>query len=336
MFLSRLAILPALCALSLSACNRSEPAPKANEVVIYSGRSETLVAPLFKKLEGELGLRIRVKYGSSAGLAATLLEEQAAGGAGADLFFSQDAGALGLLAKAGALEPLPQRAIDRVEPTYRSAEGLWVGVSGRARSVVVNTDALSKEDYPRSLKDFTQPRWKDRVGWAPTNASFQAQVTAMRLAEGNDATEAWLRAMRANGAKEYPKNTPIVEAVARGEIDAGLVNHYYLHRLQAKGQAKNVRNLFLPGVGSVINVAGVGILKGKSSEAALRVVDALLSEDSQRYFTEETYEYPLVKGAAVGKDLTPLESEHELILDLAHPQDLEGTLALMRKVSVLH
>ncbi len=167
-----------------------------------------------------------MRYGDTAELAATILEEGP--NSPADLFFAQDAGALGALAAAEMLTLLPSTLPEQVEPRFRSADGLWIGISGRDRLVVYNTNKLTEADLPRSITGFVDPRWQGRVGWAPTNGSFQAFVTAMRVQLGEEATKAWLEGMIANDVKTYERNAAIVQAVADGEIDVGFVNHYYL------------------------------------------------------------------------------------------------------------
>jgi iron(III) transport system substrate-binding protein len=306
-------------------------------ITVYSGRSESLVQPLFDQFERDTGIKVNVRYGDTAELAATILEEGR--NSPADVFFAQDAGALGAVAEEGVLAPLPETLLDRVPSPFRSRDGLWVGVSGRARVVVYNTDRLTPEELPDSILDFTDPQWKGRIGWAPTNGSFQAFVTALRLIEGEVGARAWLEGIKANGAKVYENNTAIVEAVARGEVDVGFVNHYYLYRFLAEqGEGFSARNHFLApnDPGNLINVAGVGILETSSNkEVAERFVDYLLSAPAQRYFAEETFEYPLIEGVRPSVDLTPLSEINPPDIDLSQLSDLQGTLDLLRETGVL-
>ncbi|MDP9006655.1 MAG: extracellular solute-binding protein, partial [Actinomycetota bacterium] len=198
------------------------------QLTIYSGRSEDLVAPLIAQFEGDSGIDVEVRYGDTAQLAGAILEEGE--NSPADVFFAQDAGALGALSRAGRFRPLDPAILDRVDPQFRSVDGQWVGVSGRARVAVYNTELLSENDLPDSVLELTAPRWAGgRIGWAPTNGSFQAFVTAMRVALGEDGARAWLEGVKANEPKVYENNIAIVEAAGAGEIQVGLVNHYYLH-----------------------------------------------------------------------------------------------------------
>lgn len=355
--------LPVSLLFALAACGGEEPAPAeggsptptaqaqtpsapggangsdgdGGSITIYSGRSESLIQPLFDQFEQDTGIEVNVRYGDTAELAATILEEGR--NSPADVFFAQDGGALGALAAEGLLVPLPASLLDRVPSPFRSPDGLWVGISGRARVVVYNTDRLTAEELPDSILDFTDPQWNGRVGWAPTNGSFQAFVTALRLIEGEEGARAWLEGMKANGAKVYENNTAITEAVARAEVDVGFSNHYYLYRFLAEqGEGFSARNHFLApnDPGTLINVAGVGILETSTNkETAERFVDYLLSGPAQRYFAEETFEYPLIEGVEPSVDLTPLSEIDPPDIDLSQLADLQGTLDLLRETGVL-
>ena len=306
-------------------------------VVLYSGRLEALVGPILEEFERSTGIDVEVRYGDTAELAATLLEE--GNRSPADVFFAQDAGALGAVASAGLLEVLPQRLLERVEPRFRSPAGQWVGVSGRARVVAYSTERVRPEELPDSILGFTDPRWKGRIGWPPTNGSFQAFVTALRHTAGEEAARRWLLDIKANGARSYRNNVAIVQAIATGEIDVGFVNHYYLYRFLAeRGPSFPVRNYHTRAgdAGAMVNVAGVGLLKSsRHREAALALIDFLLSRRAQEYFARETFEYPLVAGVPVHQDLPPLSSIRTPNIDLGSLADLEATLDLLWETGVL-
>ena len=306
-------------------------------LTVYSGRSEELVAPAIESFRKQTGVDVKVRYGESSELAATILEEGA--NSPADVFFSQDAGALGALSEAGRLGAIRPDLLERVRSQFRSPKGEWVGVTGRARVLAYDPRAVKEADLPTSVLELTDPKWKDKVGWAPTNASFQAFVTALRKTKGEDVARKWLVDMKANGARTYEGNTPIVLAVDSGELSVGLVNHYYvLQQASELGRDLNVGSHFFPGgdPGALVNVAGVGTLQGaKNAAAAEAFVDYMLSRDGQSYFASQTFEYPLAEGVPADARLVPLEDIAAPRIDLSALADLQATLTLLRDTGVL-
>ena len=305
-------------------------------VVVYSGREEELVAPLFEQFEEESGVDVQVRYGDSAELAATIAEE--GDNSPADVYFAQDPGALGAVEEAGLLAELPDDLLERVDERFRDPDGRWVGTSGRARVIVYNTDMLSEDELPDSVFDLTGPEWKGKLGVSPTNGSFQAFVTVMRLTEGDDATREWLEGILANEPKIYDGNTPIVEATAAGEIELGLVNHYYLYVVREEQPDAPIENLYLPGddPGALVSVAGAAILdRAEHPDQAEQLVDFLLSEAGQRFYAEAAAEaeYPLVEGVEPREGLPRLDELEgpEVELDALGPE-LEQTLQLLNEV----
>lgn len=313
--------------------------PSSGDLTVYSGRSEELVAPLLEQFETDTGITVNARYGDTAELAALILEESDADQVQADVFFAQDAGALGAVADAGLFATLDDAVLERIDPRFRDDEARWTGVSGRARVLAYSTDRLSESDLPASITELTDPVWSGRIGWAPTNASLQAFVTAFRQLEGEDAARAWLEGIVANEPVVYESNTTAVEGVAAGEVDLALVNHYYLMRLLTEnGPGYPVANHFLPGgdLGSLVNIAGAGILaSSQRADAAAQFVDYLLSDDAQTYFAEQTYEYPLVEGIAADERLPGLDEIESPDIDLNDLADLQGTVELMRDAGAL-
>jgi len=309
--LAMLFALAAIGALAALGCG-GEPAPGPEDprapLVVYSGRAENLVGELFERFERTSGIPVEVRYGDSAELAATLGEE---GGRGrADVFFAQDAGSLGAVANQGLMRELPEPVVAPIPERFRDPQRRWVGTSGRARVVAYDTRRLKAGDLPQSVFDFARPEWRGRIGLAPTNASFQAFVSAMRLEVGDERTRGWLAAIDANQPTLLENNIQTLEAIARGEVEVGLVNHYYLYELRAERPNLPVENHFLrPGdPGSLVNVAGVGELRsGARPVAARRFVEFLVGVEGQRYFATDTEEYPLVRGVRPDGDLRPLE-----------------------------
>ena len=331
-----LAILGVLAAALLPGCGFGEGGG-SGELTIYSGRDKDLVAQLLGRYAKAEGVDIKVRYGSTPELAATLNEEGDRGPA--DVFLSQDAGALGSLQSEGRLERLPASVLDRVDRRFRSPRGDWVGISARARIVAYDKRRLKESDLPRSVLGFTAPRWRGKVGWAPTNASFEGFVTAMRKTEGEAGAERWLRAMKDNDAQAYENNIAIRDAVAKGEIEIGLINHYYVAEARAKEGPDYPVGVFAPpggDPGALVNVAGAGVVTGsKHAERARDFISFLLSAEAQRYFSERTKEYPLAAGVKPERGLIPLDSIKQPEVDLADLSDLQGTIDLLERTGVL-
>ena len=310
--------------------NRSDP----GTLVVYSGRSESLVAPVIRQFREATGIDVQVKYGASSAVAATLMEEGE--NSEADVFWSQEPGALAALSE--MFRPIPSEVTESVPEWAKAGDGTWVGVSGRAR-VLIYSSHLQDSELPTSVEDLTGPKSKGRVAWAPTNASFRAMVTAMRHLWGEAKTRDWLKGMVENEVRVYPKNTPIVDAAGKGEIDLGLVNHYYVHRFLAEqGDEFGARNLFLKdgGPASLVMVAGSGILKtSPNPENAELFLRFLLSEDAQQYFADTVHEYPLIQGVETDPLLPPIDSLNGPEIDFALLDDLAGTEALLREVGAI-
>ncbi len=307
------------------------------ELTVYSGRSPDLIGPLLERFTEETGINVKVRYGGTAQLAALLIEEGEQ--SPADIYIAQDAGALGAMQAAGLFADLDDEVLELVPSAYRSREGQWVGLSGRARVLVYNTEALDRSELPTSILGLTDPKWRGRVAWAPANGSFQAWVTALRVGWGEEAARAWLEGMKANDAAEYPNNTSIVAAVGRGEIDVGLVNHYYLLRFLAEeGEGFAARNYHTgPGdIGTLVNVAGAGVLRtSERTDEAREFLEFMLGEEAQRYHAETNSEYPLIAGVPSAPQLTPIAELQPPDIDLSDLADLEGTLRLLRSAGVL-
>jgi iron(III) transport system substrate-binding protein len=310
----------------------------SGEITIYSGRAEELVGPIIERFEEETGVSVRVRYGSTPELAAAILEEGSR--SPADIYLGQDAGSVGVLSQNGMFSELPESILSRVPSEFSAGDGTWVGLSGRLRVVVYNTDIHSEEALPDSILDYTDPAWSGKIGWAPTNASFQSFVTAMRVHLGEDVAREWLEGIVANNPAVFSGNGAILTAVANGEVEVGFVNHYYLGaRLRDEGEGFKARNYYFTNgdIGGLMNVAGVGVLKSSSNvEAAHAFIEFMLSEEAQSYFAEETFEIPLIEGVAPPADFVPeVGSVVPVDVDLTSLGDLEATVELLQSVGAL-
>ena len=320
-----------LVALSLAACGGND------NLTLYSGRGEDLVQPVVDLCSQQIGVDIKTRYGDSAEMLLLLQEEGE--NTPADVYFSQGAGFLGVLSADDGLLPLDNAITSRVSNSNLiSPANDWVGVSGRARTVAYNTNVLSEDDLPNSFTDFTDPKWSGRIGWAPTNASFQDHVTALRGLLGDDATRAWLTKMVANEPVAYDGNTAILEGVASGEVEIGFVNHYYLYRFLEEDPSFPVANHFFDDgdAGALINVAGAGVIvHSQLSDTAQQLVECLLSTEVQNYFAATNYELPVVNDATPWSDLPKVDSLTLPTFDLNLLADLQGTVNMLVEVGAL-
>jgi iron(III) transport system substrate-binding protein len=335
-------LLPILLAFSVvaAACGdddaASESAAGADSITVYSGRSEELIKPLLDAFTAETGIGVQARFGDSAELA--LLLQTEGDSSPADVFISQSPGALGLLAGEDRLAPLDPDLVGLVDPGFAASDGTWVGLTGRVRVIVYNSEMVDEADLPTSVLDLTDPRYAGEVGVAPTNGSFQDFVTAMRAEIGDDATLQWLEGMAANNSPNYQKNSPIVEAVGRGEIPMGLVNHYYnLRALEADPSVPSA-NYFLPAddLGSLVIVTGGAVLASSDAPGeGERLLEFLLSEGAQETFAAQTQEYPLLAGVAPPAGLPPLEGYAADTIDYDLLGDgLTGTIELIRESGI--
>lgn len=334
--LKLLVVITALFAASLavSGCSGSDD---GESLTIYAGRSQQLVQPLLERFADDTGIHIRVKYGDGTDLALGILEE--GNNTPADVYYGQDVGALGALEAQGRLSVLPQDILDKVGAGFRAEDGKWVGISGRARVIVYNTDDIDPATLPPSILDYTDPSWKGRIGIVPRSDGFPEFVTALRLTRGDDFTRDWLRALKANDPVTYPNNLAALQAVANGEVDVAFLNHYYLFRLLAeRGEGFKARNYYFRDgdIGGLFLVSGAAILNTTEHRAAAeRFINYLLEPASQQYFTEQTHEYPLVAGVKTADDLPPLAEAEPPQIDLSNLTDLEGSLDMMRETGIL-
>ncbi|WP_435186386.1 extracellular solute-binding protein [Halobellus sp. EA9] len=309
------------------------------ELTLYSGRGQALVGELISFIEDLYpDFTIRPLYNSAAELVNQIATEGQ--NSPADVFYSVNAGALGALADRGRTQKLPQEVLEFVPSNFRSPDGMWVGTSGRARSVPYNTNTFTAEEIPEKIMQFPETAaFENELGWAPTYSSFQAFVTAMRILEGEQATRQWLNGMQELGVSQYGDEFQVARAVADGEISAGLTNHYYIQRVLARrGLSAPLRTAFTQNdAGAVFNVAGACVLDtAGDATLASNFVRHLLSAEAQDYFARTTFEYPLVPEIEpIGRlpaidELNPPED-----LDLSQLSDLEATIDLLRETGVL-
>ena len=328
---------PRCCPGPPSACGQGEGQEPLSDdaLVIYSGRNENLVGPVLK-LEDATGVDVQVRYGR-----AQRARRAAAGGGrehqGRHLLL-QDAGALGALGKADRLETLDPATTGKVIEGFADPKGHWVATSARARVIAYDPAQAPEVTSMTSVDAVLDPKYKGKIGYAPANASFQSFVTALRVTKGEDGAKKWLEDFKANEPKA-DNNILVLDAVDSGQVALGLINHYYWYeRVAEKGAGSVKAKIHFLGSddpGALINVAGVGILKGSNQKAgATKAIDYLLSKEGQQYFADETAEYP------VGPHRVH-EARHRAAVrlkrssvDLNSLDSLEQTLALLDEVGL--
>ncbi|MFM1967608.1 MAG: hypothetical protein RL590_465 [Actinomycetota bacterium] len=335
-FKNRLLGLSALifaCAALVSGCSSNPSAEQS--LTIYSGRAEEYIAPFIEQFTAETGIKLDIRYGDSAALAAQLLEEGE--NSPADLFLSQDAGSLGAVSNSDLLQRLPSRLLTKVDAKYQSSKQDWIGVTGRVRVFAYSPERVS--NLPESVDDLTKPEWKGRIGIAPTNSSFQAFVTAMILNRGEAATQQWLTGIKQNNPKLYEKNSQIVEAIDAGQLDLGLVNHYYVWEVSEElGRTIKAKiDFFAPGdIGNMVNVSGAGILKSSGKmDLAQRFIEFLLSDGIQKAVVDQTHEYSLVFPDLTPSGVPAFREIKSPAVDLTSLSDLKRTQNLLIKVGLI-
>ncbi len=315
-----------------SSADSGEGDAMSESITIYSGRNEELVQPILDRFEAETGIDVDVKYDDAANLALLIDEEASAGRVEADVFLSQSPGTMGFLDTNGRLAQLPETTLDLVDVNVRDADGRWIGITGRQRVLVYNTDLVDPADLPTSVFDLIDERWQGQIGVAGGNGSFQDFVTSMRATQGEDMTAEWLSDLAALDPVPYPKNSAIVAAVGRGEVEVGLVNHYYNFLALEEDPNQTSANHVFEGddPGAVLLVTAAAIVDGseRTAEAAL-LIDFLLSDDSQRSFSDDEYEYPLASGVEPSGGLPALDFTDVGSIDF---NELQGGLEATREL----
>jgi iron(III) transport system substrate-binding protein len=303
-------------------------------ITLYSGRDEELIAPLIEQFTEETGIEVDARYGESAEMGAQLLEEGDA--TPADVFYSQEVGAVGVLAEAGLLAELPEEVVDRVDERFQPGDdNQWVGVTGRSRVIVYNPDLI---EAPEGVEELTDEAYRGKVAIVADNAGFQAFVTGFRESQGEEAARQWLEGLIANDPiTDIESNGDVLEAVENGDVPIGLINHYYWARDER--QPDLTSQLVFPDgddPGGLVNATAVAITKGSAEDpAALALVEYLISEEGQTYFVEETFEYPVVDGIDDPEGIPALDDLEGPELDLTDLESLEETQALLNELGLL-
>ena len=272
----------------------------ADSLIIYSGRSDKFIKPVINEFTKQTGIKVTIHAGKSTALLNKLNIEGAR--TDADLFISNDAGTLQKGSELKLFSTVPDAIATQIENNYRAKDNSWIGLSARARVLVVNKKSKFADSL-NSIFDLSDPKLKGQLGITnSTNESYIAGVTVYMLATDKKKTKTWLEGMKSNvDGKVFNKHSKIVKAVSNGKLSAGLVNHYYIFRHLAKNPDAPIK-LVLPDqgkdqIGLAWNVAGIAISKhSKKQKLAEDLVSFLISEAGQKQFAEANHEYPTRKG----------------------------------------
>lgn len=290
--------------LLLTACGGSKATPTADadtkELVVYTGRNEALIKPVFESFEKATGVKVTYKAAGATELANLILEEKS--NPKADIYLANDAGALEKLRMEKALEVYSSENLKKVPDDLKAADNSWYAVTARARVIMYNKALVGEAELPTSLKDLADPKWKGQIGMATgANESVIANVTALRVIEGDQAAEKFLTDLKNNGLKIYKGHGDVRKAVGKGEVKLGWVNHYYYHLQTHESEGNNVGVIYpdQAGAGATVNIAGAAIVKGAKNMAnAKKFMDFLLTPETQKLFAELNYEMPVLPGVA--------------------------------------
>ena len=273
-------------------------AAEPDRLVVYSGRAERLIKPVLDSFQASTGIQVDLLSSGTTELVNRLQTEGER--TPADVFLTNDAGSLERARELRLLQPLALPDVERAIPaTYRAADNSWIGLSGRLWIVVYNKN-LAKPSDVKSLLDLADPKWKDKIAIPNAGSEYlQAGVSVLKAAYGDDRVRQFLQGLKANaGTQVYGKSSQIVEAVAKGQVALGIVNHYYIYRHLATQPdapiAPLVPDQHQGGMGAILNVAGIGVTAhARHLEPAKRLVSFLASEAGQKQFAELNKEYPL-------------------------------------------
>jgi iron(III) transport system substrate-binding protein len=326
--------------LALTWWSAPGPAPAAEKLVVYSGRAERLIKPVLDAFTAKTGIQVELLSSGTTELVNRLKAE--GDRSPADLLITNDAGSLETARAAGLLRPLNMREIERaIPPQFRALDNSWIGLSGRFWIIVYNT-AMVKPDQVRSLLDLADPKWKDKIAIPNAGSEYlQAGVSVIRASIGDERTKRFLEGLRDNaGTHVYQKSSQIVEAVAKGQVALGIVNHYYVYRHLA-AQPTAPLGVIMPdqqegGMGAIMNVAGIGVLKHTAHlDSAKLLVEFLVAQAGQKMFADLDKEYPLHPEVKPDPALIERKSFRVAMVPLTRLAELrEPTLTLIEQVGL--
>ncbi len=327
----------ALVASAMFLAPQALAADSSEGIVIYNAQHENLVKSWVDGFTKETGIKVTLRNGGDSELGNQLVQEGAA--SPADVFLTENSPSMVLVDNARLFAPLEADTLKQVTPEYRPEHGRWVGIAARSTVFVYNPQKISESQLPNSLMDLAKPEWKGRWAASPSGADFQAIVSAMLALKGEKATLDWLKAMKANFVA-YKGNSTVMKAVNAGQIDGGVIYHYYRFVDQAKTgeNSKNTRLYYFKhqDPGAFVSISGGGVLASskhpQQAQAFIRWITGKQGQDELR--TNNAFEYAVGVNAASNPKLTPLR---ELDAPKVEPSSLNGkkVIDLMTQAGLL-
>ena len=318
----------------VTACSSSE---ETDGLLIYNAQHESLTKEWIDAFTKETGIKVTYRQGGDTELGNQLIAEGAS--SPADVFLTENSPAMAAVEKAGLFADVDQATIDQVPAQYRPATGKWTGVAARTTVFAYNTTKLTEAQLPTSIMDLEKPEWKGRWGAPPVKPDFQAIVAAMLQLTGEQATSQWLGGMKA-GAEIFSDNIATLRAVNDGQVEGGVIYHYYWFRDQA--EAKEISNNTAlhyfknEDPGAFVSISGGGILNSsKKKDDAQRFLTFITGKAGQEVLENGTsYEYPVASDVPANKALVPLD---QLQAPAVNPSDLDSQQVtdLMTKAGLL-
>lgn len=298
-----------LLAMALMGASSVFAAPSADGIVVYNAQHESLTKSWVDGFTRETGIKVTVRNGDDSEIGNQIIQEGTA--SPADVFLTENSPAMVMVDNAGLFAPVAPTTLSQVNSAYRPAHGKWIGIAARSTVFVYNKDKLSAADMPKSLLDLANPNWKGRWAASPSGADFQAIVSALLELKGEAATLDWLKAMKTNFTA-YRGNGSVLKAVNAGQIDGGVIYHYYSLVDQSK-TGENSKNTGLyyfkhKDPGAFVSISGGGVLaSSKHKEEAQAFLKYVTGKEGQGILkTGDSFEYAVGQDAQSNPKLTPL------------------------------
>ena len=312
-------------------------AAQADGIVVYNAQHESLTKAWIEGFTKETGIKVTVRNGDDTEMGNQLVQEGAA--SPADVFLTENSPAMVLVDNAGLFAPVAPSTLEQVGAAYRPAHGKWVGIAARSTVFVYNPSKLAEADLPKSLMDLAAPNWKGRWAASPAGADFQAIVAAVLELKGEAATLDWLKAMKTNFTA-YRGNSAVLKAVNAGQIDSGVIYHYYSFVDQSK-TGENSKNTSLnyfkhKDPGAFVSLSGGGVLaSSQHKEQAQAFLKWITGKDGQAILKNgNSFEYAVGKNAESNPKLVPLQQLDAPTVDVSK-LDSKKAVELMTQAGLL-